>query len=115
MAITIINSSREFNKVENYKLTMSPEIKVLKDVEDGTIIGVNGWLIFEEAKATTGEITEILSILSDDGTVYSCQSATFKGSFLDISDIMGDDKYSIKKISGVTKAGRPYIDCVLNA
>lgn len=112
--ITIINSSREMTKIENYKMTMSPEINTLKDVADGTIIEVDGWLMFVEKKEN-GEEVEILSILSKDGKTYSCQSATFKDSFLNIDKIMSGDPYSIKKISGTTKAGRPYIDCVLNA
>lgn len=112
--ITILTSSREMTKIENYKMTMSPEINTLKDVADGTIIEVDAWLTFEETKED-GETVEILSILAKDGQTYSCQSITFKNSFADIDRIMSGDAYSIKKISGVTKAGRPYIDCVLNA
>ena len=112
--ITIIDSSREMTKIENYKMTMSPEINTLKDVADGTIIEVADWLTFVETKENGDEV-EILSILAKDGQTYSCQSATFKNSFHDIDSIMCGDPYSIKKISGTTKAGRPYIDCVLNA
>lgn len=112
--ITIVKTSRETTKIENYKMTMSPEINTLKDVADGTIIEVDAWLEFVETKED-GEEVEILSILATDGQTYSCQSATFKNSFHDIDNIMAGDEYSIKKISGTTKAGRPYIDCVLNA
>ena len=113
--ITINTTSRDFNKIETYKMTMSPEIKTLKDVEDGTVIDVAGWLEFTETKETTGEVVEILSIIDNDGNTYSCQSATFKRSFHDIDNIFEGEPYSIKKISGITKAGRPYIDCVLFA
>lgn len=114
--IKVLETSRELTKVEQYKMTLGREITVLKDVPDGTMIEVNAYCKYIDVKDDGKEI-ELLSILDNDGQVYSCQSATFRNSFADICDIMMDDGkldgFSIKKISGTTKAGRPFIDCAL--
>lgn len=111
--ITIKSMSRNFNEVEQYLMTISPAITSLKDVEDGTSIDVAGVLYFEDTK-DTGEITEVMSIITPDNKVYSCQSATFKRSVNDIASIMGDKPFSVIKTSGKTKAGRDFINCELD-
>ena len=114
--IKVLNTSRELTKVEQYKMTLGREITVLKDVPDGTMIDVDAFCNYIDVKDDGSEV-RLLSILDKDGQVYSCQSATFRRSFSDICDIMSDngiyDNFSIKKLSGVTKAGRPFIDCAL--
>lgn len=115
--ITIKETSRDFNEVEQYLMTLSSDITSMKDVEDGTSIEVAGTLIFTDLKETgtdAGKEVEILSIITPDNKVYSCQSATFKRSITDISKIMHGNGFSIIKKSGTTKAGRPYIDCALD-
>lgn len=108
----IINTSREFNEVEQYLLTLDQSITVLKNVEDGTSIPVESWLIFKDEK--DGKETEILSIMDTDGNVYSCQSATFKQNLLNIWECMKGKPFAVIKQSGTTKAGRPFITCVLD-
>lgn len=114
--IKMVSTSRELTKVEQYKMTLGREITVLKDVPDGTMIDVDAFCEYIDVKEDGSEV-ELLSILDKDGQVYSCQSATFRRSFSDICDIMIDENsladFSIKKLSGVTKAGRPFIDCAL--
>ena len=110
--IKIIETSKELTKVEKYLMTQSPAIVSLSKTEDDISISVDAWLIFTDSK-DTGEEVEILSILSGDN-VYSCQSETFKRSFADIVEVMEGEHFAIKKISGETKAGRPYINCVLD-
>ncbi len=112
--ITIKETSRDFNEVEQYLMTLSSDITSMKDVADGTSIEVAGTLLFEDLKENTGEVVEILSIITPDNKVYSCQSATFKRSLTDIAKIMHGQDFSIIKKSGETKAGRPYIDCALD-
>ncbi len=111
--ITIKERSREFNKVEEYLMTVAPSIISMKDVEDGTIIPVDGTILFLDTK-DDGEENEILSIITPDKTVYSLQSQTFKRSLNDILNIMGDAPFSIVKISGKTNAGRDFINCILD-
>ena len=112
--ITIKEMSREFDKVEQYLMTVSPAMVSMKDVEDGTKITVSGTLMFEDTKENTGETVEVLSIITPEKQVYSCQSATFKRSLKDIANIMEGQEFSIIKTSGQTKAGRGYIDCQLD-
>lgn len=110
--IKVINGSREFTEVETYLMTISPAIMSMKDVPDHTIIEVDGCLTFIDCK-DNGEETEVLSIITPDNKVYSCQSATFKRAINDISNIMHGGKFSVEKISGKTKAGRDFINCTL--
>lgn len=115
--VEIKETSRELSKLEQYLMTIAPNIESLHKVEDGTKIVVNGFLVFTDVKED-GEIAEILSIITPDKKVYSCQSKTFKQSFSDINMIMtadGENKpFTIIKISGKTKNGRDYINCVLD-
>lgn len=112
--IRIIEQSREFNEVEQYLMTIAPSIISAKDVEDGEHITVDGILTFEDVKENTGETVEVMSIITPEKQVYSCQSATFKRSIADISNIMKGKPFTVIKTSGKTKAGRDYINCVLD-
>lgn len=112
--INIKKMSREFNEVEQYLMTIAPSIISLKDVEDGEHITVNGILVFEDVKESTGETVEVMSIITPDKKVYSCQSATFKRSINDIANIMKDKPFTVIKTSGKTKNKRDYINCVLD-
>ena len=111
--INIKEMSREFDEVEQYLMTVSPNITSMKDVEDGNKITVNGTLVFEDIK-DNGDTVEVLSIITPDNEVYSCQSATFKRSIKDIANIMKGKEFTVIKKSGTTKAGRGYIDCYLD-
>lgn len=113
MAITTTYQSREFNEVEMYLMTLNPGIISMKDVEDNTEITVSGILEYTESKEGK-EPTEIMAIITPEQTVYAFQSSTMKRSIHDISNIMKGKDFPIKKISGVTKAGRDYINCVLD-
>lgn len=112
MAITITTKSRDFTKVEEYLMTIAPNINSLKDVEDNTSIPVDGWLEYTEEK--DGKEVEIMAILTTDKEVYGFQSATAKRSLKDIDAIMGGEKYNVVKISGVTKSGRDYVNFILD-
>lgn len=113
MSITINNTSRDFTEVEQYLMTLDRGIKSLKDVEDNTVISVAGYLTFTDDKEN-GDSVDILSIITPDNEVFSCQSATFKRSFDNITNIMHGKQFSVIKVSGTTKNGRPYIDCALD-
>lgn len=111
--IRIETKSREFSEVEEYLMTVSPAITSLKDVEDGVVIPVTGYLTFTDIK-DGGDESEIFSLITESNEVYCCQSATFKRTFMDIAGIMKDKPFSIIKCSGVTKAGRDFIYCTLD-
>lgn len=112
--INIKEMSKEFNEVEKYLMTIAPSIISMKDVEDGEHITVDGILMFEDIKEDTGETVEVMSIITPEKHVYSCQSATFKRSVRDISNIMSGKPFTVIKTSGKTKANRDYINCVLD-
>lgn len=112
--INIKNKTREFNEVETYLMTIAPSIVSMKDVEDGTKITVDGVLYFDDVKESTGDAVEVMSIITPDKQVYSCQSKTFKRSIEDISNIMKGKQFTVIKTSGKTKAGRDFINCVLD-
>ena len=118
--MTILETSKEFTPKEIYMMTQDAAVKSVKDVEDNAVLMVSGFLRFEDTNAN-GETSEMLSLLGadEDGvvTVWSCQSATFKRSFNDILTCCGVDydlesqPLAIQKISGETKAGRPFVNC----
>lgn len=109
----IYENSREFSKVEIYLMTSSPDVESLKNVSDETSIPIDGYILFKD-KNQNGEETDILSLITPDKKVYACQSFTFKRSFLEIFELMDGEEFSIIKKSGVTKAGRDFINCVLD-
>lgn len=109
----IYENSREFTKVEIYLMTSSPDVESLKNVEDETSIPVDGYILFKDA-SQNGEEADILSLITPDKKVYACQSQTFKRSFIEIFELMDGESFSIIKKSGVSKAGRDYINCVLD-
>lgn len=112
--INVIYTSREFSEVETYLMTIAPSIKSMKDVADGTSIAVTGIMSFEDVDEQTGEVDYITSIITPENVVYAFQSATFKRSLSDIANIMHGKPFSVIKTSGVTKAGRDFINCELD-
>lgn len=106
----------EFSKKEIYKMTKDASIVQMKNVLDESEIEVAKYLTFEDEKEN-GEVTTVHSILATDGTAYAYQSKTFDKSLRDIADIMTDgtfnEPFTIRKISGKTKAGRDFINCAL--
>lgn len=109
--MNIIEQSREFDKVEMYLMTLGNQSTSVKDISDGTVLDIDGWILYTMEK--NGDNIELLSILTTDKKVYVTQSSTFKRSFRDISIVMEGDPYSVVKISGSSKAGRPFVDCTL--
>lgn len=114
--MTITEKSNDFTKVELYRMTKSPGIRSVKDLEDGTTIKPRGWLTFDDENAK-GETFHMLSIIGGDAfdreIVWSCQSQTFKDNFMDLWNMFDGEPFTLKKISGVTKAGRDYVNCDL--
>lgn len=117
----IIEKSRDFSAKEIYRMTEDRAVVSVKDVADHTILKVNGFLTFEDTNAN-GDTSEILAIMGADEngeiTVWACQSATFKRSFMNIVEINAEsgidielEPLAIEKLSGTTKAGRDYVDC----
>lgn len=112
--INVTYTSREFSEVETYLMTIAPSIKPMKDVADGTSIAVAGIMNFEDVDEETGEKDNITSIITPENVVYAFQSTTFKRSLRNIANVMHGKPFSVIKTSGVTKAGRGFINCELD-
>lgn len=110
--IKVTNQTKEFTEIEKYLMTTAPTIKTVKTLQDGDVINVVGYLEFVDEKED-GSTAEIMSIVTTDKAVYSTQSVTFKRSIKNIEDVM-QFPFPVKKISGQSKAGRKYVDCVLD-
>ena len=93
-----------------YKMMKSPDVKKMSDAE-GSILEVAAWIAYNDIDSRTGEIREILTILTTDGEMFGTVSGVFQREFKDITKFFGDDVGSIKVISGKSKAGRNFITC----
>lgn len=111
--ITITNTTKEFTAVERYLMTTAPTIRTVKTLSDGDVINVAGYIEFIDKK-DDGTTAELMSIITTDNTVFSTQSVTFKRSIKDIETVMQEFPFPVKKISGESKAGRKFVDCVLD-
>lgn len=110
--IKVTNQTKEFTGIEKYLMTTAPTIKTVKTLQDGDVINVAGYLEFVDEKED-GTTAELMSIITTDKAVYSTQSVTFKRSIKNIEVFM-QFPFPVKKISGQSKAGRKYVDCVLD-
>lgn len=106
--ITIKETSKEFDKVAIYRMTLDNAITSCKDLEDGTEIEVDGYIEFIDSKENGKEET-VFAIMATDGQVYACTSKTFVRNVRDIADIFDGKPFTIVKTSGVTKADKPFI------
>jgi len=108
----IIRTMRDLTKKELYHLTMSDTNISMKDIEDGEVLQVSNFAIYTDINSD-GEEQTLLSMQTDKGYVAT-NSATFRRNFEKIADLFdGEETLSIKKISGQTKAGRPFVNCTL--
>lgn len=105
--------SREgFTKPQLYRLMNGADNISIKDVDDSTLIKCNGYIKFTDTK-DDGSVSELVSILADTGEIYTTQSATFVRELENIIEFMETDEVMIKKLSGTTNAGRPFVTCTL--
>lgn len=111
--MNIIKASKELDKVEQYLLTLNRNMISVKDIEDDTKIDYVAFCLYEDVNSRDEDV-EILTILTPDKEVYCTQSATFKKSFMDMWEMMNGAPFTLIKVSGTTKAGRPYVDCILD-
>lgn len=98
------------SKFDLYDLTMGPSLMVKNCV--GLEINVEAWCYRKDYNEKDDKEVNILSI-RDGETIYSTNSDTFARSFFTINDLMDGDPFTIKVVSGKSKAGREYFDCIL--
>ena len=109
----IIESSANLTPKEIYNLTMSPKTQKMKDAI-GSRIEIGAWAVYEDANKKTGELQEVLAIMTPDGEIFATNSRTFKEDFFRILSLfrdMGETVHAISVISGMSKSGREFISC----
>lgn len=107
----IIEKSRELTNQEIYLLSMSPKSDSVKN-HVGERVDVFAWLLFEDVDKKTGEVHQVLSVLTPENEVLSTISPTFQADFMDMADLFHND-FTFEIISGKSKAGREFITCAL--
>ena len=107
----IIEKSRELSNQELYLLTMSPKSECVKN-HVGERIDVSAWLLFEDVDKKTGEVHQVLSVLTPENEVFSTVSQTFKEDFMGMAELFNNE-FAFEVISGKSKAGREFVTCAL--
>lgn len=105
------NKSRELNNQELYLLTMSPKADSVKN-HVGERIEVSAWVVYEDVDKKSGEVHDVLSVLTPDNEVFCSISPTFQSDFLDMAELFHNE-FAFEVISGKSKAGREFVTCAL--
>ena len=113
--MNITKKSGELTIMEQYQLTMSPQIQRIKDCA-GQRFEVAKWCLYEARDKQSGDPKAILSMMSPEGEVFATNSDTFKNAFKDILSLregagMGGTVFSLEVITGKSKAGREFFTC----
>lgn len=98
-------------KKEIYQLTRSPKAQKISDA-DGSVLDVKASCLYEDTDETTGEVRTILSFLTDDGEIFGTNSPTFQRDYADMCEIFGEEPFPVEVVSGISKAGRTFYNCV---
>lgn len=109
----ITYSSGNLTPKEIYSLTMSPKTQKMKNVI-GSRIEISAWATYEDVNKKTGELHEVLAIMTPEGEIFATNSPTFKEDFFQMQALfqdMGETVHAISVISGISKAGREFISC----
>ena len=109
----ITHSSENLAPKEIYSLTMSPKTQKMKDAI-GSRIEIGAWASYEDVNKKTGELQEVLAIMTPEGEIFATNSPTFKEDFFQMQELfqnMGETVHAISVVSGTSKAGREFISC----
>lgn len=114
--ITNFKPNREVTRKDEYFLTKGNSTRI-SDLEDGATLTPVTWATFTDNK-DDGESVMVLTFIDSENELYSTISQTFMNEFLDIADIFTNpdgtyDKFRIVKLSGTSRANRPYVTCTL--
>lgn len=113
--MNIINKSANVvSAFDLYKLVQSPERKKLTDIK-GQTIELDKWVLYTEPDKD-GKEMNLLALSTVGGTAYCTNSATFCRSFdsaVATFGQFGEEFHKIQVVTGTSKNGRDYIDCVV--
>lgn len=110
----VLTQSREFTKIELFKLAKEMGRNSLKNLADGTIINVVDFLHFND-KDKDGNPIELLTLKTDEDEVFVTNSSTCIETFInDVLEIYPfplekNEQCRLVKNSAKSKAGRDFI------
>lgn len=110
----IAKSANVVSAFDLYNLVQSPERKKLTNIK-GQTIELEKWVLYTEPDKDGKEMT-LLAMSTVDGTAYCTNSATFCRSFesaVATFGQFGEEFHSVQIVTGTSKNGRDYIDCVV--
>lgn len=105
----IVQKSENLTRKQIYDMTSSPAVQRMSNAV-GQVLPVKGYVLYEEANKD-GEVTRLLSVLTENSEAYATNSSTFIRDFMDCVNIAGEELNSIEVMQGTSKAGRPFIMC----
>ena len=110
----IAKSANVVSAFDLYKLVQSPERKKLTNIK-GQPSELDKWVLYTEPDQDGKEMS-LLALSTVDVTAYCTNSATFCRSFESAVATFaqfGEEFHSIQIVTGTSKSGRDYIDCVV--
>lgn len=107
------------DKKQVYRMTKGDSQKI-DGLEKGLSLPVDNFALYTETKdrkkqdGTAEQYEQTVLTFTSGPHKFGTISATFIKSFLDIVDIMGEDKFAIIITGGESKSGRKYVNCELD-
>ena len=106
--MNILKKSENITPKELYLLTKSSKGRGMREVV-GQKIDIAAWVIYEDVRSESGELSKICSILTREGEIYATNSRTFTEDFADIVDMFGGDVHAIQVVERKSKKNRPVL------
>lgn len=113
---TSINTA---DKKQVYRMTKGDSAKI-EGLEKGLSIPVDNYALYKETKernkadGSKESYDQTVLTFTSGPHKFGTISATFIKSFLEILDIMGDEKFAIVITGGTSKGGRQFVNCELD-
>lgn len=118
--IIYCDNATENNRVLKYKLTTSPEIQKMSELE-GQRIDIIHFCEYEDVKTDRDGVeksTIVLSVMTREGEMFATNSATVRDDFRNIWEVFGEDldyengTIPVRIKSGQSKNGRKFFSMV---
>lgn len=118
--VTKTKEGKELSKRDIYKMTMNDNIPSFKDIEDGDMIEDIIAVVFYEDEKDSGEINELVSVLTATGNVYAGNSSIISRKLNEILELFNinedgiyEEPFTVLKMSGESKNKRKFATITL--
>lgn len=115
-----VTKTKELTKRDIYKMTMNDNIPSFKDIEDGEMIEDIVAVVFYEDEKDSGEINELVSVLTASGDIFAGNSAIISRKLSEILELFSlnedgvyEEPFTVLKMSGESKSGREFATITL--